>query len=157
MNTAYFSEKEFIKSASAEHKRAANMASTVVQLAILLVTVALIVGIVRASQAQTAVIVQENLSAFADKEEVLVILYGKEGCAACKQAVEELQTQNIAFVYRDINNPEALEEFTNFEGRNVPMVITRYLKVTGYNKEWFERSVLVENRLPNAPLINMED
>lgn len=141
-----------------ELKGPASAASLVINLAVLLITIALIIGIVRANQQQTAVVVQENLSAFADKEEALVILYGEENCTACKLAVDELQAQNIKFVYRDINNsPGAMEEFNNFEGGKVPMVITRYLKITGYNKDWLERSVIAENRLPYAPLVNIKD
>lgn len=155
MITTYFSEKELRKSSLLELNGPASAASLVINLAVLLITIALIIGIVRANQLQTAVVVQENLSAFADKEEVLVILYGKESCANCKLALEELQAQDIKFVYRDIGSSSvAQEEFNNFDGNNVPMVITRYLKITGFNKEWFGRSVLVDNKLPYASRIN---
>jgi glutaredoxin len=97
----------------------------------------------------TGIVVEENLAAFVGKKDITAIIYGKTTCSYCKRAIAELEKNNINYLYKNIKeSPQALQEFTALNGRAIPLLITRYMKITGFTEEWFATQVLIENKIP---------
>lgn len=101
------------------------------------------------NKAVIGIVVEKNVSAFNGKDQITAIIYGKKTCPYCKMAVAELEKNNISYLYKNIKeSPQALQEFTALKGRAIPFLITRNIKVTGFNEEWFTAQVLIENKIP---------
>ena len=101
------------------------------------------------------VVTQDHSKNFIGKEDIIAILYGKKTCTYCQSAVAALEKQGITYLYKNIKeSPEALEEFSALGGRAIPLVITRHLKITGFQDEWYLPEVLIANQLPEENLVN---
>ena len=96
-----------------------------------------------------------NESVFNASDDTMAILYGKPTCPYCKQAVKELDRQGIKYVYKNIkSSPEALNEFAALKGNAIPLLITRKLRITGFQPEWYSESVLNGNELTSLVLLD---
>ncbi len=125
------------------------MMKTVVILLLIVSSIYFVRNSLKDNTAKLGVVVEEHLSAFVGKKNITAILYGKNTCPYCKLAITELEKQNISYIYKNIKkSPQALQEFTELKGKAIPLLITRYIKVTGFQEQWFSRQVLVENQMP---------
>ncbi|NQY65021.1 MAG: glutaredoxin family protein [Alteromonadaceae bacterium] len=106
-------------------------------------------NILKANKVKEGVVIEQHLTSFRGQEEVIAFIYGEKACPYCKLAVAELEKHNINYIYKDIKkSQQALQEFTKLKGRETPLLITRYMKITGFNEQWFTKEVLIQNTMP---------
>lgn len=109
-----------------------------------------IFNFVSGREAKDGVLPADNHVAFQSVGDAVAILYGKKTCPYCRQAVAELEALNIKFIYKNIKeSPEALSEFAALKGNAIPLLITRDLRIVGFNKQWYTKAVLLNNDLSN--------
>ncbi|GLX86242.1 hypothetical protein tloyanaT_24950 [Thalassotalea loyana] len=100
------------------------------------------------TEVKNGVVEIDNRQAFSTQAEVTAILYGKTTCPYCKQAVAELDRQGIKYIYKNIkDSKEALNEFAALDGNAIPLLITRKLRITGFDPQWYSKAVLVDSDL----------
>ncbi len=97
---------------------------------------------------KSGVVQADNHKNFATAGDVTAILYGKTTCPYCKEAMKELDRQGIKYIYKNLKkSPEALNEFAALKGNAIPLLITRNLRITGYQPQWYAKDVLNNSNL----------
>ena len=69
-----------------------------------------------------------------------VTMYSTEWCGYCKNARNYFRANGIPFTELDIEkNPVAKEKYDAINGRGVPVILARKLRMNGFNADGFDR------------------
>ncbi len=86
--------------------------------------------------------VQGDYSAYYAQHKSKVVLYGTETCPYCAKAREYFKQNKIAYVDLDVSKPGAAQqEFKNFGGSGVPMLLIGDRRINGFIPKVIEEAL----------------